>query len=249
MMRRESMTFQVPGHLLLSGTSLLLIVLASSIALLHGAEDQTGETTAAIVRSFQAALSTSLRRTRAPENTAAFTLSSIQGRAANRENWLPLPTMDQDEFPGQPEPTVPQDHLSRERMLFHNTFIELQRFSDVVTSEILRPQGSFEIGFSAVQTGDDNVALQITDAICQANADATRRNTEWELTVWSTSPADSAWIRAAQEASKLRRRVTELVTSRGISNVRITAASRLWISRTSPRPRMTVTIRHIDPTQ
>lgn len=68
-----------------------------------------------------------------------------------------------------------------------------------------------------------------------------------EITVWATTPSQSAWGRAVKQASLLEREAVQLLRLIPTQRPRVTAVGRPWISRDVKRPVVSVTLRRLQP--
>jgi hypothetical protein len=67
-----------------------------------------------------------------------------------------------------------------------------------------------------------------------------------EITVWATTPSQSAWTRAAKQAEQIRQEAIRYLNIETSQRNRITANGRTWISSTLKRPSVTITLRQLE---
>ncbi len=230
----------------LSLVSLLLITGAASISLLHAAEDQTGRAVSEISSAFRAASGQareSLVGAKGAEREDVSEPLNVpdhgsRGPARNSKNWLAERRLESRPDDEEPDRTP----IDRESDVFRNFLSELRRFSRCIATESLSGGVSFEI-VAPDETTDEDLAVQAADVLRQACSGWNVVDIECELTLWSSSPTPSAWIRAAVEAEQFRSRVVSLAMASGISAPKITSCSRLWPDPAKTRPAATMVLR------
>lgn len=67
-----------------------------------------------------------------------------------------------------------------------------------------------------------------------------------EITVWATTPSQSAWTRAVEQAQAIRKEAIEYLKLNDEQQQRITAVGRTWISSEVKRPAVSVCLRRLE---
>ena len=68
-----------------------------------------------------------------------------------------------------------------------------------------------------------------------------------EITVWTTTPSQSAWSRALAQSQQIHKEAIALLRVAPNQERRITAVAQPWISKTVKRPTVSVTLRRLSP--
>jgi len=68
-----------------------------------------------------------------------------------------------------------------------------------------------------------------------------------EITVWTTTPSQSAWSRALAQSQQIHKEAIVLLRVAPNQERRITAVAQPWISKTVKRPTVSVTLRRLSP--
>ncbi|MCP4169700.1 MAG: hypothetical protein GY758_02885 [Fuerstiella sp.] len=68
-----------------------------------------------------------------------------------------------------------------------------------------------------------------------------------EITVWTTTPSQSAWNRALSQSQRIHKEAVSLLRVAPNQERRITAVAQPWISPTIKRPTVSVTLRRLSP--
>ena len=68
-----------------------------------------------------------------------------------------------------------------------------------------------------------------------------------EITVWTTTPSQSAWRRALAQSRRIHREAITLLRVPPNQEMHITAVAQPWISQTVKRPTVSVTLRRLSP--
>jgi hypothetical protein len=68
-----------------------------------------------------------------------------------------------------------------------------------------------------------------------------------EITVWTTTPSQSAWSRALAQSQRIHKETINLLRVAPNQEKRITAVAQPWISQTVKRPMVSVTLRRLGP--
>jgi len=133
-----------------------------------------------------------------------------------------------------------------EEASFHRFLNELERLHDGQTM----PEIEGEVAFDRAEPLPKEGPLLDTGMkqMLQEFAPLIRRpNYTVEIVVWATTPAATAWTRAAQQASQLRSEAAEFLRLRPEDQDRFTAVGQPWISRDLERPSVSIRLRKIDP--
>ena len=64
-----------------------------------------------------------------------------------------------------------------------------------------------------------------------------------QITVWATTPSQSAWTRAVEQAQKIRAEAIRMLKLDGPQQLRITAVGQTWISSKVKRPSVSLVLR------
>lgn len=70
-----------------------------------------------------------------------------------------------------------------------------------------------------------------------------------EIVVWTPTPSKSAWSRSLGIAQRLHREAVNLLRLPPNQSARVTSVAQPWISKTVKRPKVSVTLRRIQPPQ
>ncbi|MEW4526337.1 flagellar motor protein MotB [Maioricimonas sp. JC845] len=133
-----------------------------------------------------------------------------------------------------------------EEASFHRFLNELERLHDGQTM----PEIEGEVAFDRAEPLPKEGPLLDTGMkqMLQEFAPLIRRpNYTVEIVVWATTPAATAWTRAAQQASRLRSEAAAFLRLRPEDQDRFTAVGQPWISKDLERPSVSIRLRKIDP--
>lgn len=218
-------------------------LLAFFIVLNSLAEEQTGANLHAGTGSFVQALK-------------AFGLpgmfsEQLSSQAFQLDNPAPLYIVAPEtlEEPGR-DAEGPDDEADRRRIIdreqedYQRFLYELSRWNDLSPTASVDGEVVFDL-FTPPRNKPPHAPPELLSAARQVAPVLRRKGYEVDLTVWATTPSDSAWSRAADWSVRLRRELVDYLRLSEVQGRRFRAGARPWGSSTAERPTMSITVRRL----
>jgi len=243
----------LPGCLqsMTSLIGMLLSLLACSMALVVSSTDQTGQRLAELSRAFQSSLSRHGIGTDRSSADSDHVLTFHDPEPGNRpvRGNRPVAGIVSDlRFPGRTPIDSDENEfgllLDVKEPVFLNFLSELQRFCRVSAVDNFDGELAIDLLWSSAKS-DEEIVSRVCDVIRSVEYPAEGFQCEYQLTVWAASPVRSAFVDAAQQASKIQFLVQEHQSSRWPAPLRLSSSGQIWSSREAIRPAVTIVIRRI----
>lgn len=157
---------------------------------------------------------------------------------------------DPEEREPENDPTGPDDDsdesrvIDRESEQFQRFLDEIKRLTPPKKERDVDGEVSFDILGKLPQKGSP-MTRDVKNAV--ANIGAMLRKTDYsmQITVWATTPSQTAWTRAVRQAADLRTESIQLLRLTPEQQARVTASGRTWISSDVERPAVSITLRRL----
>jgi hypothetical protein len=153
-----------------------------------------------------------------------------------------------DDFGGGSGPDETDDNqrvLDRAEEQF-SRFLEQSRRMALLKREAgIRAEVSFDV-MTPIASDDNLLSDELQKTLSQLRTISRKPDRVIEITVWATTPSQSAWTRAAKQAEQIRQEAIRYLNIETSQRNRITANGRTWISSTLKRPSVTITLRQLE---
>lgn len=163
----------------------------------------------------------------------------------------PLYVVDSDLDPRNESETVGPDPaddgarvIDREQESFVRFLQELRRFHGLRAERRISGEATFDVLGRLPETGAPMLP-EIRELLSGLGPVLRNSAYEVELTVWATTPSQSAWLRAAHQSVELRRLAIEELSAHGAAQPRLTAVARTWMAARLERPALSLTVRRL----
>jgi hypothetical protein len=218
-------------------------LLAFFIVLNSMAEDQTGANLYSGTGSFNSALNTH-------GMPGAFS-DNRSSKVMQHNDVAPMYMVgdpEQEDFGNGVGPDENDDGgriINREEEQFSRFLSEIQRVSSMQKEPEVVAEFSLDV-FGALPTDGPLMSAELKAVLVQVRTSFSTKNYEMEITVWATTPSQSAWSRAAKQASEIRSESIEFLKVNSVKQQRIRAVGRTWISKELKRPAVSVCLRRLE---
>lgn len=135
--------------------------------------------------------------------------------------------------------------LDREKEQFSRFLEEAQRMSSIQEEPGVEAEVSLDVMAPIPQSGS-LISAELQKTLAQVRPVFRKPDRMLEITVWATTPSQTAWSRAARQATEIRKEAIKFLKLDDSQELRITASGRTWISSTVKRPSVSVVLRRID---
>lgn len=135
--------------------------------------------------------------------------------------------------------------LDREKEQFSRFLEEAQRMSSIQEEPGIEAEVSLDVMAPIPQSGS-LISAELQKTLAQVRPVFRKPDRMLEITVWATTPSQTAWSRAARQATEIRKEAIKFLKLDDSQELRITASGRTWISSTVKRPSVSVVLRRID---
>ena len=158
---------------------------------------------------------------------------------------------DSDETDPNPSGPDPEDNgirsIDREQDEFKRFLNEMERASKVETEASTVGEVTFDF-FEPLNATSPHLPESYADIMNQVLPLLRRATHRVEVVVWATTPARSAWMRAAEQAASVAEEVSARANLDESQRNRLRATSRPWIYKDVKRPILTITMRRVHDT-
>lgn len=227
---------------LLSFGDCMTALLAFFIVLNSMAAEQTGANLHAGTGSFNRALNS--------HGMSGLFPNERSQRAVQLNDVAPMYMVDDlesDDFGGGTGPDETDDNgriVDRAEEQF-SRFLEQSRRMTLVKREAgIRAEVSFDV-MAPISAEGTLLSEELQKTLSQIRTISRKPDRVIEITVWATTPSQSAWTRAAQQAEQIRQEAITYLNIEKSQIHRITANGRTWISSTLKRPSISITLRQL----
>ena len=126
---------------------------------------------------------------------------------------------------------------------FQRFLHEIGRWNELNPEPTVDGEVAFDL-FSFLGTGDKVAPKELFTAARQLAPLLRKDGYELEITVWSTTPSESAWRRAIEQSAAIRKEVTAYLRL-GDRGSKISATAKPWDSPTARRPTVSLIARRL----
>jgi hypothetical protein len=231
---------------LLSFGDCMTALLAFFIVLNSMAKEQTGANLYSGTGSFNAAL-----------NSHGLTGVFPANHSKNPQQMNDVAPMymvgdpEQDDFGPGVGPDETDDNgriIDRQEEQFSRFLDEVRRMSTIQEEPGIQAEVSLDVMAPIPQSGS-LLSPELQKTLTQVRPVFRKADRLLEITVWATTPSQSAWTRAAQQAVEIRKEAIKFLKLDPSQQTRISASGRTWISSTVKRPSVSVVLRKTESTR
>lgn len=119
---------------------------------------------------------------------------------------------------------------------------QMQEDNTVTPQDMIQGEVAFDMMKSLPKDGDIFVE-ELKEQLLALSPALRRPGYEMQIQVWATTPAPSAWLRAAAQAEELQRRIPEFLQMTGKETLRIKAIAGPWHTADLKRPSVSLLVR------
>ena len=134
---------------------------------------------------------------------------------------------------------------NREDDEFHRFLLEMERLCDAGAEQSISGEVAFD-QITRLRQNEQVLNQSTREQLVNFLPNLRRKNYELEIRVWATSPAPSAWSRAARQAGQVRTEVQALLRLEEKMMDRVITSASPWHSSTLKRPAVSFIIRRLD---
>ncbi len=149
-----------------------------------------------------------------------------------------------------PNPTGPDDDgdqtrvIDREAEDYQRFLNELGRMSTIEPVASVTGDVAFDC-FENLRNDEEPLPRSLWEAAVNLRHIYSQEGYEIELTVWATTPSESAWTRASEQADELRDTLVTRLHLTAEAREKFQAVSRPWIYSNLERPTVSLSVRRI----
>lgn len=119
---------------------------------------------------------------------------------------------------------------------------QMQEDNAVTPEDTIQGEIAFDM-MKALPRGEDIFIDELKKQMLELSPALRRRGYELQVQVWATTPAPSAWMRAADQAEELQRRIPEFLQLTGEDSLKIKAIAGPWHTADLERPSVSLLVR------
>jgi len=134
--------------------------------------------------------------------------------------------------------------IDREREQFQRFLDEIKRLTPPEKERDVDGEVSFDV-LGKLPLSGSPMTDKVRNAISRVGAMLRKTDYSLQITVWATTPSQSAWTRAVRQAEDLRTETIRMLRLPPSQQSRISACGRTWISSDVERPAVSVTLRRL----
>ena len=229
---------------LLSFGDCMTALLAFFIVLNSMAAEQTGANLYSGTGSFNAALSS--------HGVSGAFASSRSKQSFQQNDVMPLYMVgdpEQEDFGRGVGPDDTDDGgriVDREEEQFSRFLSEIQRVSATKREPDITAEVTFDV-LGKMPSEGPMMSPELEETLKQVRTVFRSKEYAVEITVWATTPSQSAWTRAVNQAIEVRNETITFLKLEPGKQQSITAVGRTWISSELKRPAASITLRRMGP--
>lgn len=121
--------------------------------------------------------------------------------------------------------------------------LQMQEDNSVVPQDSITGEVAFDLLKALPRTGEDIFVEELREQMVALSPALRRPGFEMQIQVWATTPAPSAWMRAADQAEELQRRIPEFLQLTGKDRLKIKATASPWHTADLKRPSVSLLVR------
>lgn len=122
---------------------------------------------------------------------------------------------------------------------------EMQEDNDVAPEDEIQGEVAFDLMKPLPHEGDI-LLEELKEQLLSLSPALRRPGYEMQVQVWATTPAPSAWMRAAGQAAELQKRIPEFLQLTGDDKKNVKATAGPWHSKTLQRPSLSLLVRRTE---
>jgi len=134
--------------------------------------------------------------------------------------------------------------LDRQQEDFHRFLQEMRRRSPLEAQPDVAGEVSFDILGKLPPPGSP-LMPEFREALNGIGPHLRQSGYAVEITVWATTPSQTAWIRAVEQADQMRSDALKYLRLSAAQSRQVTAVGRTWISASVRRPAASITLRRL----
>lgn len=134
--------------------------------------------------------------------------------------------------------------IDRQREDFNRFLQEIRRLSPLQKERGIAGEVSFDILGTLPREGS-LMTPEVRETLNGISPQLRQSDYAIEITVWATTPSQTAWSRAVEQAVQLRKEAAAYLRLNPEQQQRVTAVGRSWISRDIKRPAASITLRRL----
>jgi len=138
--------------------------------------------------------------------------------------------------------------IDREQEQFSRFLEEVRRVSSLRKMPDIQSEVSLDV-LGPLPTEGTLLSPELRETLAQVRSALSKPDRAIEITVWATTPSQTAWTRAVEQASTIRTEAISYLNLDEAQQQRITAVGRTWISSSLKRPSVSVCLRRFEPTR
>lgn len=119
---------------------------------------------------------------------------------------------------------------------------QMQEDNAVTPEDTIQGEIAFDM-MKALPRDEDIFIDELKKQMLELSPALRRRGYELQVQVWATTPAPSAWMRAAGQAEELQRRIPEFLQLTGEDSLKIKAIAGPWHTADLERPSVSLLVR------
>jgi Membrane MotB of proton-channel complex MotA/MotB len=157
---------------------------------------------------------------------------------------------DPEERPPERNPTGPDEDgddgrvLDREREQFQRFLDEIKRLTPPEKERDVEGEVSFDV-LGKLPAEGSPMTPEVRVTLSSVGAMLRKTDYTMQITVWATTPSQTAWTRAVRQAAELRTESIRLLNLDPGQQTRVAASGRSWISKDLKRPAVSITLRRL----
>lgn len=136
--------------------------------------------------------------------------------------------------------------IDREQEQFHRFLDELKRLTPPRRESTLAGEVAFDV-LGKLPANGSPMTEDVRKAIAEIGVMLRKTDYSLQITVWATTPSQSAWTRAVRQAAELRDETIRMLRLTPAQQARLSACGRSWISSDIKRPAVSLNLRRLSP--
>ncbi len=134
--------------------------------------------------------------------------------------------------------------IDRQQEQFHRFLQEIRRLNRLEAQPAIAGEVSFYILGTLPREGSPMMP-ELKETLNNIGPLLRQADYEIQITVWATTPSQTAWTRSVQQAEQIKNETIRYLRLTADQQTRLTAVGRSWISSDIKRPAASVTLRRV----
>lgn len=122
---------------------------------------------------------------------------------------------------------------------------QMQEETTVAPEDLIQGEVAFDM-MKSLPKDEDIFVDELKEQMLALSPALRRPGYEMQIQVWATTPAPSAWMRAAAQAEELQRRIPEFLQLTGKDSLKIKAIAGPWHTADLQRPSVSLLVRRTE---